>query len=84
MGWRTWLLLLLLLSVTRQASAVPASTMNLAPGIDEVAARTCVALVLRHVRQKRKIRLAALTKLDDDESEVEHARSVLRRKRRLA
>ena len=56
----------------------------MAPGIDEVVARTRVALVLRHVRKKRKIRLASLARLDDDESEVEHARSVLRRRHRLA
>ena len=65
-GWRTWLLLLLLLpSVARQATA-PAYTMGLALGIDETAARTRLALVLRLVRQKRKVRLTLSTRLFPD------------------
>ena len=52
MGWRTWLMLLLL-SVARRATA-PAYTMDLALGRDEAAARTRLALVLRHIRHKRK------------------------------
>ena len=59
--------------------------MSLAPGMNDAAARTRLALVVRHIRQKRKARLAALlASMDDDESEDELVRFALRRKRRRA
>ena len=56
--------------------------MSLAPGMNDAAARTRLALVVRHIRQKRKARLAALASMDDEESEDERVRFAQRRKRR--